>query len=445
MQQAQSPHFKNPFSSSFGRWSMVLVLIVLACIVALGWLAIVKTGGRVAQVQTAGLRTAQITDLTKSLTQTGPESEGVSAEVILASKEFFRLTNRTADGVKMGADKYLVFVANETVHEGDLPHHFGPYLKIDGTSVRVATDSNVLIDSYHHRTTVMVFGDVPQSLLAGSHTLEMVMPQLKDGSLTVLTWYTPIDYPDSVEQPQALSFGLILSLGAGLLAAISPCLLQLTAFYLPTLAGVGMDKATGNQRRRVFGTAVLFVLGFTIPYTAGGFLMGGMGQALAESGVLNPTGPIAIISGAAMLVMAGFVAYRARAPLVCRMPMPRSMQQSRRLPYVETFVSGFAIATGCLACFGGAILAVLLVYTGLLGSALMGGLAMFLFSLGIAIPFLLAAVSMSWIIPIATRLQRLTPAIGLVSALVMFFFGLTMITGNFHVVSGWLFQHLPLG
>src|SRR5215510_10785211 len=109
--QAHAPNFKNPFSSSFTRWGLVLVLIVVACVVALGWLAIVKTGGREAQVTTAGLRTAQITDLTKSLTQSGTEVEGVTAEVILASKEFFRLTNRAADAAQMGADKYLVFVA----------------------------------------------------------------------------------------------------------------------------------------------------------------------------------------------------------------------------------------------------------------------------------------------------------------------------------------------
>ena len=111
---------------------------------------------------------------------------------------------------------------------------------------------------------------------------------------------------------------------------------------------------------------------------------------------------------------------------------------------LETFVSGFAIATGCLACFGGAILGVLLVYTGLLGSPLLGGLSMFVFSLGIAIPFMLAALSLSWVLPLAQKLQKATPIIGLVSAVVMLFFGLTMITGNFHVVSGWLYQLLPL-
>jgi len=84
------------------------------------------------------------------------------------------------------------------------------------------------------------------------------------------------------------------------------------------------------------------------------------------------------------------------------------------------------------------------VYTGLLGSPALGALAMFVFSIGLAIPFLLAALSLSWVMPLALKLQRLAPVVGLLASLVMLFFGLVMVTGNFHVVSGWLFQHLPL-
>lgn len=426
------------------KWGVALALIVIAAIVALGWLPIVKSEGREAQVVTASRRTAQVTDLTKDLTRTGLSSAGTTVDVILASFDFFRATGRLAEARELKADKFLVFVANETVHYGDLPHHFSPILRIDNNNVRVATETRVLNDSVHHRTSVLIFEDVPQSILNDPHTIEILLGDVGNGQRNILEFYTPIDYPDSVEGPPPMTLSLLLTLAAGLLAAISPCLLQLTAFYLPTMAGISVDKTTGSNRGRVLGTAFLFVLGFTIPYTIGGAAMGGFGQALTQTGLLTPTGPLAIVSGAVMIAMAGFVAWRARAPIVCKMPMPGIVSKSKRLPMVETFVSGFAIATGCLACFGGAILGVLLVYTGLLGSPLLGGLSMFVFSLGIAIPFMLAALSLSWVLPLAQKLQRATPIIGLVSAAVMLFFGLTMITGNFHVVSGILYQLLPL-
>jgi cytochrome c-type biogenesis protein len=188
----------------------------------------------------------------------------------------------------------------------------------------------------------------------------------------------------------------------------------------------------------------MFVGGFTIPYTLGGALIGAVGEKISRSGLLSPTSPLTIGAGGLMIAMAVLVAYRARAPLVCKLPVPRSIRQDRRVAVIEPFVSGFAIATGCLACFGGAVFAVLLVYAGLLGSATLGALTLFLFSLGIAVPFVLAALSLSWVLPLATRLQRATPAIGLVCAAIMLFFGLTTISGNFHAVSGWLYQHLAL-
>src|SRR5258708_7481257 len=63
-------------------------------------------------------------------------------------------------------------------------------------------------------------------------------------------------------------------------------------------------------------------------------------------------------------------------------------------------------------------------------SPVLGGLAMLLFSFGIAVPFLLAALGLSWILPLALKLQRATPVIGLASAAVMLFFGVSMATGQ---------------
>jgi cytochrome c-type biogenesis protein len=294
----------------------------------------------------------------------------------------------------------------------------------------------------------VIFGQLDPSMLQGQHALELLLPTNSGGTRDVLWWQTPLTYPSSLQGTGGLNIGLLLSLAAGLLATISPCLVQLTAFYLPTLAGVSLGSATAVaaiERRRILGTALVFVLGFTIPYTVGGALLGGMGQIVAASGWLNPTGPIAEGAGVVMIGMALLVAHQARAPLVCKLPMPMAARSGVRSRLLTTFLSGFAIATGCVACFGGAIFGVILVYAGLLGSWSMGALAMFFFSVGLAVPFMLAAMSLSWVLPTVHRLQRFTPAIALAMSVVMLFFGVSMATGNYHLVSGWLFQHLPLG
>lgn len=424
-------------------WGAILAALALAGALGLSWLAITKTAGRDSLVATSALRSQEAVDLATSLTRTASLGDG-DAQVILTPQTFFELTGRSSEGSAYGADSFVVFVVNENVHYTDLPHHLGLVLRIDGAQVAVPTETRVLTDAVHHRTSVFVFGDVPASTLEGDHQLEMLVPMNTSGERVALSWRTPLSYPSGVAGPGALSLGLVLSLAAGLLAAISPCLLQLTAFYLPTLAGISADAASVS-RRRLVPTAGLFVLGFTVPYTAGGAIMGSFGSALAASQLLTPAGPIAEGAGVLMIAMAILVAFRARAPLVCRMPLPAAIARGRSVPALEAFVSGFAIATGCLACFGGAILGVLLVYTGLLGSPLLGALAMFTFSVGLAVPFLLAAFGLARMGPALRVIERARPAIGLVMSAAMLFFGLSMATGNYHLVSGWLFQHLPVG
>ena len=431
-----------------GRLLGSIAVVAVALAAGLGWLGITKTVGRDALQATAGLRKAQATELTASLTRTGLMGEGVEAQVILATPEFFRLTGRAAEAKALGADRGLLFIVNETVHVGDLSHHVGLLLRADGR-IGAPTDVTTLTEAVHHRTSAVLFGDLAPSTLAGEHQLEMLLPALPSGDRSTVAWRTPLAYLDDIVAGGAPSLGLLLALAAGLLAAISPCLLQLTAFYLPTLAGLAVDpeniRSGTVDRRRIMPVALLFVLGFTVPYTLGGALMGGIGGVVAASGLLTPTGPIAVGAGLVMIGMAVLVARRARAPLVCRLPFPGVIGRAKGLPRVEAFVSGFAIATGCLACFGGAILGVLVVYTGLLGSPILGGLAMLLFSLGLAIPFLAAAFFLSRVRSLLDALARATPTVGLVMATFMLFFGLTMATGNYHVVSGWLYRHLPLG
>src|SRR5207302_6667370 len=82
---------------------------------------------------------------------------------------------------------------------------------------------------------------------------------------------------------------------------------------------------------------------------------------------------------------------------------------------------GSAFAVGCSTCFGGALFMSLMIYVGTVGSASLGALALFLFSLGIAIPYLLAAIFLSRALPLLSSLQKVASGIGLASSLVMIF------------------------
>jgi cytochrome c-type biogenesis protein len=101
---------------------------------------------------------------------------------------------------------------------------------------------------------------------------------------------------------------------------------------------------------------------------------------------------------------------------------------------------GSAFAVGCSTCFGGALFISLMIYVGAVGSAALGALTLFLFSLGIAVPYLVAAFFLSRALPLLGSLQRAASGVGLVSSVVLTFFGVLLITDNFHVPSNWLYS-----
>jgi cytochrome c-type biogenesis protein len=100
-------------------------------------------------------------------------------------------------------------------------------------------------------------------------------------------------------------------------------------------------------------------------------------------------------------------------------------------------VAGLAFATGCMTCFGSALVVGMVVYVGLAQSAFYGALVLFLFSLGMGVPLVIAAVTMARALPLLMKLETVVPWMGLASAVIMAGFGVLLLSGNYMVVAEW--------
>jgi cytochrome c-type biogenesis protein len=142
-----------------------------------------------------------------------------------------------------------------------------------------------------------------------------------------------------------------------------------------------------------------------------------------------------------MVFLGLWMAVRTRAPLVCRIPLVKARlmgPESSKGGLLHSTLIGLTFAVGCSTCFGGALIATLLLYVGTLGSAWQGALILFFFSLGVGIPFLIAAALLTRVMPLMHRMQRLVPNIGLFSSAIVIIFGILLITNKFHLVSAWI-------
>ena len=107
-------------------------------------------------------------------------------------------------------------------------------------------------------------------------------------------------------------------------------------------------------------------------------------------------------------------------------------------------ITSMGFALGCTACFGGAIVATLIIYVGAIGSAAIGAGIMLTFSIGVAIPFLLAAYYVMKMESFVEVLAKKTKPVSYLSATLIICFGVILITDNFHVISDFIYPYLGL-
>ncbi|MBI3661180.1 cytochrome c biogenesis protein CcdA [Candidatus Acetothermia bacterium] len=443
------------------QWLTIGFLAFLAFAIAGSWLLFVfvldgKSLLNEIKFQLQQARTVQMQSITGVLGRTASLSEHVDLTTVYATSEFFNVVRRGATNIPYSPEKSLIFLINEDTHEGELSYDPTPVtLRVDGTQVYKPEKAETLSYSIHHKVSVVSFSkqDSQSGLIVSDRTrsLELVTPKLDHASdhtsgVAVMRWDLPIVYPEGALNGQKMPLGSMIALALGLLATVlTPCLIQLVLYYLSTLTGFSSEQIssgalTAGARKQLLKVALGFVLGFTVLFTAVGALAGYAGETLQSSGLWAAwTRPMAIAAGMVIVLLGIWMAIRAKAPLVCRLPFTR-LAQSRDGGFFRSALMGFSFAIGCATCFGGALIATLLLYVGTLGSATEGALILFFFSLGVDIPFLLAAALLSGAAPLLNRLQRAAPVIGLISSVVMIGFGLLLITDKFHLVSGLVYR-----
>ena len=228
---------------------------------------------------------------------------------------------------------------------------------------------------------------------------------------------------------------------AGLLSFVSPCVLPIVPPYLAWLAGVSFEELKDetprtHQRRRVIVAAVAFVLGFTSVFVALGATASVIGQTIAQYfDVLSViAGVIIIILGLHFLGVFRIAAlYREARVQVSRKPAGP----------LGAYVVGLAFAFGWTPCVG-PVLAAILFIAGSEGSALHGASLLAAYSLGIGIPFVLAAVFASGFLGWASRFKRHMHKVEMAMGALLVVTGILFVTGQMSAIAFWLLETFPV-
>jgi cytochrome c-type biogenesis protein len=241
----------------------------------------------------------------------------------------------------------------------------------------------------------------------------------------------------------AVDVGYLSALGAGAISFLSPCVLPLVPPYLCYMAGVTVDdfRAGGEQAARSGARTALalaslaFVLGFTTVFVAlgaGASTVGRFLRAWQE--------PLAIAAGIVIILMGLNFLGVIRIPLLSR--EARFQAQGKPASAIAAYVMGLAFAFGWTPCIG-PVLGPILTLAGGRETVGEGALLLLVYSLGLGLPFLIAAVFsgafMRFMANFRIHLGRVEKAIGALLVLAGIFF----VTGGIQTASYWLLETFP--
>ena len=224
----------------------------------------------------------------------------------------------------------------------------------------------------------------------------------------------------------------LLALAAGVVSITSPCCLPLLPGYLAYVSGTAGSQTIGDVavRTRVVGSALLFVLGFALVFT---FL--GAGLSVFGAPLIARREFLIRIAGVFIIVMGLVTAGVLRIPFL-RRELRMDLRRVRPGPSGAVPL-GMAFAIGWTPCIG-PILAGILTAAATAEGAWSGASLLFVYSLGLGIPFVLLALGYTRANRAVAWLRRHGRGVELTGGVILVVMGVLMISGE------WLRLFTPL-
>jgi len=228
----------------------------------------------------------------------------------------------------------------------------------------------------------------------------------------------------------------------GAFSFLSPCVLPLLPGYLSMMSGYSAADLSGGSvsTARMLRVTVLFVIGFTAVFIALGATATTLGKSLLRN---NST--ITVISGWLVIAMGLFLAVSAIwNPRLLR-PFMRERRADVRPSRLGAFappVMGVAFGFAWTPCIGPTLGAILTV-AATQSTVKQGMFLLFVYSLGLGIPFVLAGIGITKVYGAFGRVKRHFLQISVASGVLLAGFGVLMVTGHLTDLNQWFQRVLP--
>ena len=231
----------------------------------------------------------------------------------------------------------------------------------------------------------------------------------------------------------------LAALIAGLVSFLSPCVLPLVPPYLIYLAGTSLERFADQEpeprvRRETVLAAALFVAGFATVFVALGAsasVIGSLIRAYSE--------PLSIVAGLIIIVMG--LHFLGLTPIAWLHHQKR-LDVAKPVGLWGAYVIGLAFAFGWTPCIG-PILAAILAVAASEQTVARGALLLAVYSLGLGIPFMIAAFAIEPFAAFLARFKKYLRRVEQTMGALLVLTGIAFLTGSISQLSIWLLEAFP--
>lgn len=221
---------------------------------------------------------------------------------------------------------------------------------------------------------------------------------------------------------------IFMAFSAGFLTFLSPCVLPLFPSYITYITGRSFDglkkeDPSVNIRKLTILHSLFFIIGFSIVFTSLGISISYLGSffGLKKIWLERIGGLLIILFGlniSGLLNIRFFNREKAFIPL------------KKKIGYIGSSLAGMAFAISWVPC-AGPILSSILIYASTLDSLMYAAMLLMVYSLGLAVPFLIAGLAMNQFLFIFNRFKAFMRFVPIFSGVFLVLIGLRMLLGRF--------------
>lgn len=212
-----------------------------------------------------------------------------------------------------------------------------------------------------------------------------------------------------------------LAFTAGVLSFLSPCFLPLVPAYLTYLSGSSEGKVSLVR-------TLAFIAGFSLVFISLGASASLLGQLLLQYQLIlrKISGIIIIFFGLHLLEI---------IPLKWLYQEKRYLEPRPRPGWLGAFLLGVALSFGWTPCIG-PVLSSILLLAGTAPTMFLGIILLGVYSLGLAVPFILAAVSWQFFLELLPKGRKYFPFFNKLSGVLLIILGVMVFSNYFVRLSG---------